>query len=310
MNRNGATGGQDRLHGIIPLRKEVGVTSFDCVRKIRHLLQVKKVGHSGTLDPDVEGVLPICIGEATKVIPFLQQHKKTYEAEVHLGTATTTEDRTGDVIEKEEVTRHPSAEKIDRVLHSFNGTIVQVPPMYSAVKVKGKRLYEYARAGIEVERPQREVTIHSICRLNEYDEKTNTFRFRVTCSKGTYIRTLCVDIGKQLGFPAHMSFLQRTESDSFHLKETVTMADVKEAVERNNVEHVLQPIERSLTHLDSFHVSEETKRKVLYGQKLPRPPQSFKTDEVVLLFRRQLLAIYTVRQNDLKPVRVFNIQNV
>lgn len=310
MNRNGYTGGRDRLHGIIPLRKEAGVTSFDCVRDIRRLLQIKKVGHSGTLDPEVEGVLPVCIGEATKVIPFLQKHKKTYEAEVRLGIATTTEDKTGDVIEKKEVTRHPTKEKIDQVLHSFNGTIVQVPPMYSAVKVKGKRLYEYARAGIEVERPQREVTIHSICRLNEYDMETNTFRFRVTCSKGTYIRTLCVDIGKKLGFPAHMSFLLRTESDSFHLNETVTIADVKEAVERNNVEHVLQPIERSLTHLDSFHVDEETKRKVLYGQKLPRPLQSFRTEEVVLIFQRQLLAIYKVRQNELKPVRVFNIQNV
>src|SRR5690625_4078663 len=125
-NSKGGTGGRDRLHGIIPLRKRKGVTSFDCVREIRRLLQIKKIGHSGTLDPDVEGVLPICVGEATKVIPFLQQHHKTYVAEVRLGIATTTEDKSGDIIAEKRVADHPSHEQIDRVLQLFQGTIQQV----------------------------------------------------------------------------------------------------------------------------------------------------------------------------------------
>jgi len=298
------------VHGIIPLRKEAGVTSFDCVKKIRQLLGIKKVGHTGTLDPDVEGVLPICVGEATKLIPFLQRHTKTYVAEVTLGAATTTEDKSGEPIEQKEVVHHPKLSEIDDVLQSFTGTIEQIPPMYSAVKVKGKRLYEYARAGIEVERPKRHVTIHHIERLSGYDEKTKSFRFQVTCSKGTYVRTLCVDIGKKLGFPAHMSFLQRIESDSFHLKETVTLAEVEEAIERGDEEHLLEPIEKALPNLDTLHVDHKTKQKVLHGQKLPRNSQSFNTEEVIVLYEKKLLAIYKVLKDDLNPVRVFNLLNV
>src|SRR5690625_1002496 len=141
------------IHGILPLYKPKGFTSHDCVMKVRKLLNIKKVGHTGTLDPGVEGVLPICIGEATKIIPFLLELKKVYIADVYLGQATTTEDSDGEIVSEKEVVSPPTNEEIDSVLASFQGEITQIPPMYSAVKVKGKKLYEYARANQEIDRP-------------------------------------------------------------------------------------------------------------------------------------------------------------
>src|SRR5690625_4579863 len=141
------------------------MTSHDCVMKVRKLLHIKKVGHTGTLDPNVEGVLPICIGEATKIIPFLLDLKKVYIAEIILGRTTTTEDSDGETVQEEKVTLPPSDTEINRVLHQYTGKIEQTPPMYSAVKVKGKRLYEYARKNLEVERPVRQIMIYNIERL-------------------------------------------------------------------------------------------------------------------------------------------------
>lgn len=300
-----------QLNGIIPLYKPKGITSHDCVVKVRQLLQIKKVGHTGTLDPLVEGVLPICVGEATKIIPFLADFKKTYIADISLGKATTTEDLEGEVVLSERVIQPPTDEEIDEVLQSFVGNIIQVPPMYSAVKVKGKRLYEYAREGKSVERPQRKVTIRQIERIETSVNPSNTsFRIKVTCSKGTYIRTLCVDIGKALGYPAHMAYLQRIESDTFHLHDAVTFRDIEENIKENNVEQILFPIDRGLSHLDTFQVNRKTKQKVLHGQKLPVPQIPIKTDPFKVMFQDELLAIYTLHKHnnyEIKPIRVFNI---
>src|SRR3954465_6689647 len=196
------------MEGILPLYKPAGLTSHDCVFRLRKILKTKKVGHTGTLDPDVTGVLPICIGKATKVAEYITDAGKAYLGEVTIGFSTTTEDSSGEVVERKAVNCVVTREEILNVLQSLTGEIEQTPPMYSAVKVGGVRLYEYARKGIEVERPTRVVSIYSIELLDDRDEyigETVSFQFRVSCSKGTYIRTLAVMIGESLGFPAHMS---------------------------------------------------------------------------------------------------------
>lgn len=286
------------------------MTSHDCVQKIRKITGIKKVGHTGTLDPNVEGVLPICIGEATKVIPFLQQLKKVYIAEVTLGTATTTEDADGEIIEQVEIERGPSDAEIDEVLNSFIGQIKQTPPMYSAVKVKGKRLYEYARENKIVERPERTVTIYHIKRYPSANEETNrSFTIEVSCSKGTYIRTLAVDIGNRLGYPAHMSKLKRIETDSITIDETVTFDQLEIAKQENRLHEFILPIERVLTHLPALQVNDSLKKRILQGQKL-RAPKKTLSEPFLMMYQNQLLAIYEYdrkQKGKIKPVRVFNM---
>lgn len=214
------------INGIINIYKKKGFTSHDVVAKARGILRQKKIGHTGTLDPEAEGVLPICVGSATKVVPFLTDADKCYEAEVILGTTTTTEDATGDVLEVCEV--KVTKDQFEQVLASFVGNYTQTPPMYSAIKVNGTRLYELARQGIVVERPSREVIISS-CELIEVIDNTR-YRIRVNCSKGTYIRTLCTDIGKALGCGAHMGYLLRTRVGHFNLSESITLQKLEEIV--------------------------------------------------------------------------------
>lgn len=295
------------MDGIIPLWKPKGLTSHDCVIKIRKLLRTKKAGHTGTLDPEAEGVLPICLGKATKIVPFLTETTKTYVAEVSLGTATETEDATGHVVEQRPVNNRPSQQEVEAVLSSFTGDITQIPPMYSAVKVNGKKLYEYARANQPVERPERTITIIKLDFLGFTGE--SSFRIRVICSKGTYIRTLCVDIGKQLGYPAHMSDLTRTATGSIEKQDTVTFQDIANAAEKKEIEKILLPITRGLTHLDSIIVDGKMKERVLFGQKLAKPDNKPKTDPFVMMYQGQVLAIYQIHpENDkqIKPVRVFS----
>src|SRR5699024_475429 len=209
------------VDGILPLFKPKGPTSHDCVFKLRKILGQKKVGHTGTLDPEVEGVLPICLGEGTKVIPFLTGHVKEYIADIQLGRSTTTEDALGETVTQTSQFDMPSDTEINRILNMFTGNISQVPPMYSAVKVQGKKLYEYARQGIDIERPVRQIMIHELEQL-EIDVASGLIRGRFVCTRGTYIRTICVDIGKALGIPAHMRTLIRTVSDGISFRETVT----------------------------------------------------------------------------------------
>jgi tRNA pseudouridine55 synthase len=263
-----------RLEGILPLFKPKGITSHDCVFKLRKILRIKRIGHTGTLDPEVDGVLPICIGRATKVAEYITNAGKTYEGEVTIGFATTTEDATGETIAEMKVEKSISRAEILSVLHSLTGDIVQTPPMYSAVKVNGKRLYEYARKGIEVERPTRTVTIYGIEILDERDVfagDTISFRFRVSCSKGTYIRTLAVMIGELLGYPAHMSKLTRTQSASFTLNECVTLAEVEKMVEEGTFMSVLRPIEEALSYLPKYIINDKLAEKVKNGAVLPIP---------------------------------------
>lgn len=294
------------MNGILPLWKPRGMTSHDCVSRIRRLFHTKKVGHTGTLDPEVEGVLPICIGQATKIVPYLTDTKKVYIAELTLGTSTDTEDAHGKVIEKKKVDYLPSRNEIELVLNKFRGQIVQTPPMYSAVKVNGKKLYEYARANIAVERPKREVTVHDLQLLDIND---NRITFKINCSKGTYIRTLCVDIGEKLGYPAHMSELVRTETGTFQKEDTVTFQQIEDKVEKQEEADLLLPISSGLSHLDRYLVDEETSKKVLFGQKLPKPMVNLKTNPFIIMYQNEILAIYHVhpdKEDQIKPVRVFS----
>src|SRR5690625_512616 len=214
------------MDGIIPLFKPKGMTSHDCVIQIRKLMGKHKIGHTGTLDPGVEGVLPICIGEATKIIPFLSPLKKVYIADVSLGQSTTTGDSDGEVVEEKSVDNPPTDREIDEVLKSFQGVVTQVPPMYSADKIKGKKLYEYARNNSEVERPKQQINIHELIRREDKKSSNDVLRIQETGPKRPHIRPLCGDIGEKLGFPAHMSYLQRAETDPIKKEQTVILQEI------------------------------------------------------------------------------------
>ncbi|AZU61529.1 tRNA pseudouridine(55) synthase TruB [Neobacillus mesonae] len=300
------------MEGILPLYKPKGITSHDCVFKLRKILKTKKIGHTGTLDPEVTGVLPICIGKATKVAEYITDAGKTYEAEVTLGFSTTTEDATGEIVEKKLVSRPISRKEILNVLESLTGEIIQTPPMFSAVKVGGVRLYEYARKGIEVDRPSRKVTIYSIQLLDEQKEWTGdtiTFRFKVSCSKGTYIRTLAVMIGEKLGYPAHMSNLVRVQSASFTLDDCFTLEEVNQMAEEGTVEDVLKPLETALSHLPKLKINDTVAEKVKNGALL-NIPEHLKTCNGPIIAETndgRALAIYAKHPNKpdlLKPVKV------
>ena len=224
------------MNGILNIYKPTGMTSFDVVRIIRKISNVKKVGHAGTLDPEASGVLPVCIGKATKAIDYIMDDFKIYEAELKLGVITDTYDREGKILQESEV--NASEEEIILVINSFVGEIKQVPPMYSALKVNGKKLYELARAGIEIEREARPIVIYDI---DIVDIKIPYVKFRVKCSKGTYIRSLCYDIGEQLKCGGMMWNLQRTATGQFHIDDAISIEDLNE----ENINKHIMPIEKA-----------------------------------------------------------------
>jgi len=227
------------MDGVLLLDKPAGMTSHDCVARVRRLLKTKKVGHTGTLDPSVTGVLPLCIGRATKLSQFLTANAKEYIAEVTIGFSTTTEDADGEEVERALPKAAITSEMAEEVLASLVGTRIQIPPMYSAVKVKGKKLYEYARAGLEVERPRREITIYETKRLGEvtaHEDGTYSFAFLVRGSKGLYVRTVATAIGEKLGYPAHMSKLRRTASGTFQIQDCLSLEQLEKRVQ--NLENV------------------------------------------------------------------------
>ncbi|MBE0450653.1 MAG: tRNA pseudouridine(55) synthase TruB [Clostridia bacterium] len=210
------------MNGVIIIDKPVDMTSHDVVAIMRRKLKTKKIGHTGTLDPMATGVLPICIGKATKIVDFLMDQKKTYQCTMSLGSATDTQDRWGEVTMTGDCSRLNEDEIKDAIL-SFVGEIHQIPPMYSALKVNGEKLVDLARKGIIVEREARIRTIHSI---EDMVVRQHTISFSVTCSKGTYIRTLCHDIGLKLGCFGHMTELRRTSSDPFSIGNAVILDDL------------------------------------------------------------------------------------
>lgn len=302
------------MDGILPLWKERGMTSHDCVFKLRKILHTKKIGHGGTLDPDVSGVLPICIGKGTKVIEYMVDSGKTYEGEITLGFSTTTEDSSGEVVEKKHLAKPFTIEEIDQAMKEMTGEITQIPPMFSAVKVNGKRLYEYARNGEEVERPVRKAMIYTFERTSEpifnSSEGTQSWRFKVVCGKGTYVRTLSVDTGFTLGVPAHMSDLTRTASGGLTKEQCLTLEEVAEKMANKQIEATLLPIEVGIEKFERIDLSEKIYAKVKNGVPLTLKQLSLNVmpnDLVALFYQDHVVSLYMPHPNKanlLKPSKV------
>jgi len=250
------------VHGVLLLDKDAGHSSNDVLIKAKRLLNAQKAGHTGTLDPFATGLLPLCFGEATKFAQDLLDADKTYETIVHLGVTTETGDTEGAVLETRVVS--VNLEQIEAALQAFRGPIAQVPPMHSALKRDGKPLYEYARAGITLERDARPVTIHKLDMLS-YDAPF--LRLRVTCSKGTYIRVLGEDIGAALGCGAHLQALRRTEVGVLTLSAALTLAQLTEVAEPERVRE-LAPVDALLSSFPSVSLPDEVAARFLHGQRI------------------------------------------
>lgn len=251
------------MNGIIIVDKPQGKTSHDIVYAVRRLTGIKKVGHTGTLDPMATGVLPICIGSATKVADMLTLSDKAYTAELILGKTTDTLDAEGKVLTETEV--NVTEAEIRAAINSFVGETEQIPPMYSAIKQNGKKLYELARQGIEVERKPRKVTINSIDIL-EINGKSVTID--VNCSKGTYIRTLCADIGERLGTGAYMNALRRTKTGLFTISESHTLEELGTLKERGTLKSILIPVDKMFEEYPEIILNEKQKKSVTNGVRM------------------------------------------
>ena len=278
------------------------MTSHDAVFKLRKILKEKKIGHGGTLDPDVTGVLPIAVGKATRLIEYMQEEGKIYEGEITLGISTTTEDASGEVVEVTPVSLDLSQEMVDQAMAAFVGQIVQIPPMYSAVKVDGRKLYEYARAGQEVERPKRTIEISSFERTSPLVAEGDLvrFTFRVKCGKGTYVRTLSVDLGAKLGYASHMSKLERTGSAGLTLDDALTLAEISDLVEKEDFSF-LRPLELGIGDLPTVELTSEQVTEVSFGRRI-----SLETDvDLLAAFHQGKLIAILERRDDLyKPRKV------
>lgn len=301
------------FHGVLVLHKPAGVTSHDCVAKVRRLFATKKVGHTGTLDPEVTGVLPICLGNATRIVEYLQEQSKTYEVVMRIGISTTTEDAQGEVLEQVPVEAASiTVERMKELFQRFTGKIEQVPPMYSAVKVNGQRLYDLARQGVVVERKPRNVTIYEL-KLHEIsagDDQTVLVSFSCRCSKGTYIRTLCVDLGLAMGYPAHMAHLIRTQSGGFTLDQAITLSDLEAKLQSGDTENLLYSMGEALD-FPRIQIPEERKAAVLNGLETSLQGVQVEEGSLVCLYAgEQLLGIHRVHAGNrgfvAKPEKVFH----
>jgi tRNA pseudouridine55 synthase len=295
--------------GILPVLKPAGFTSHDVVAKTRRLLKIKRIGHTGTLDPMVTGVLPLCIGRATRVVEYIQELPKEYEAVMRFGIATDTEDLTGTVLEQWDRVTLTEAQ-IRAAVISFVGEIEQVPPMYSAVKVNGQRLYELARLGQEIERKPRKAVIHSIDILSmDVDKPHPEIRFKVRCSKGTYIRTLCTDIGKKLEVPAVMAELVRTATGSITLDRCITLEQIEQLVLDGGISAALIPADEAISHIPEIIVDAQDAVKALRGQKVTLA-DGMMEDAIYRVYSpdRQFLGLFRWETSlrRLVPEKVFN----
>ncbi len=253
------------MNGILCVNKPQGFTSFDVVAKLRGILGMKRLGHAGTLDPMATGVLPVFVGNSTKACDIMPDNSKSYRAGFRFGQTTDTQDITGKVLTSSD--KPVSYDDICAVLPDFIGKIMQVPPMYSAVQVNGKRLYDLARQGIEVEREAREIEVSSI-KLVEYDENTREGTLEIDCGKGTYIRTVINDIGEKLVCGGIMTSLVRTSASGFTLDNCYTFEQIQQARDENRLESLILPVERVFSSLPSLRLGEVQTRMYRNGVKL------------------------------------------
>lgn len=249
------------MNGVINIYKNTGMTSFDVVAMVRRVAKMKKVGHTGTLDPAASGVLPVCLGKATKIIDYIMENKKVYRVNLKLGMVTDTYDLEGEVLREKDAS-HITKDEILNCINSFVGTIDQVPPMYSALKQNGVRLYELARQGIEVHREARKVTIYSI--ENIKIESNDNIQMDVYCSKGTYIRSLCYDIGEKLNVGATMAALERIQNGPFTKEEAINIEDLTEEL----LEKHIISIEKALDSFEKITVNEKFGKLLRNGVKV------------------------------------------
>lgn len=292
---------ESMISGIINLKKEAGMTSHDAVFKLRKILQEKKIGHGGTLDPDVTGVLPIAVGKATRLIEFMQEEGKVYEGEITIGYSTTTEDASGDILEQTPVLEI-AEQVVDDAMKGFVGTITQIPPMYSAVKVNGRKLYDYARAGEVVERPKRQVDIYSFERTSPIQLLNNCarFTFRVRCGKGTYVRTLSVDLGSKLGYASHMSKLERTGSAGMKLEDALTLEEIARKVAQGDLSF-LHPIEQGIGDLPIIELTDEQVIDATFGRFVDLDSEK---ERLAGFHSGKLIAVFEKRDQVYKPSKV------
>ena len=295
------------MDGIINVYKVKGMTSHDVVNKIRRIFNTKQVGHTGTLDPNAEGVLVICLNAATKLVQFLEADSKKYQAELIIGIATDTYDITGKILEKKE---NPvvTYEKVKEVIESFKGPQLQKPPLYSAIKVNGKKLYDYALKNQEVEVASRKIEIFNIKVLDDNLQQKGDYyslRFEVSVSKGTYIRSLCHDIGEKLNIPCTMGDLLRTRSGAFKIDDAKTLEEIEQG------DYSIKGLVDSLSEIDKIDVSNNPDLiyKITNGMKLSLKTFNQKYQRIAFIEDNKLLAVYEFHEEETykyyKAVRVW-----
>ena len=305
------------MNGILNVFKPKGISSYQTVKEVRNILNISKAGHTGTLDPSASGVLLICMGQATKIAEFLVGMKKHYQGEMILGISTDSQDSEGKIIQKREVKTDINRKRIKDIFQKYEGTICQMPPMFSAAHYKGKRLYHLARKGIEVKRNPKKVKIYQLD-LIDFNQKVNPIvKFEVICSKGTYIRTLCNDIGDELGCGAYLSNLVRKKVGNFSIEDSLTLEELKK--DKTLGKRYLISIDSALEELNKITVKSEATKTVLNGgvissEQIVEIPEVLKTrkDKFVKIFdaKGDLLSIGSlIKENGknifFKPVKVF-----
>lgn len=298
------------INGIMNIYKEAGYTSHDVVAKLRGIVGQKKIGHTGTLDPDAVGVLPVCFGSATKLCDMMTDKSKEYEALMRLGVTTDTQDMSGTILTESAV--HVNGSEVRDAVMEFVGGYEQVPPMYSALKVNGKKLYELAREGREIERQPRHVDITFI-RITVMD--LPEVRFEVGCSKGTYIRTLCADIGDKLGCGAVMAELKRTRVGNFRIEDSIRLSKVEELMRQGEYEDYIIHPDSMFMEYEGAAVKPEAESALLNGNKLypqqldPDSPVFFADGDRIRVYngRREFRAVYTYVKSEgvFKPFKMF-----
>lgn len=288
------------LNGILVIDKDKGMTSADIVYHLRRVLHIRKIGHAGTLDPEVTGVLPIAIGQATKLIEMMHTRPKEYIGTGLFGYSTDSYDATGTVLKEKKLIQPFSGAEIQENMNKFVGEIVQVPPIYSAVKVNGKHLYEYAREEIEVERPQRKVEVkqYDLTKEPVFDINTGqeSFDFKIKCSKGTYVRSLVNDLGEKLDCPATMTYLRRTASSGFDITQAVKLKEIEENPKKAT--ELIQPIDAFFKEYTQVDLTEEKWLKVKNGAGISLETNAKK---VALRYNKKVKAIYEKKGKLYRP---------
>lgn len=287
------------MNGVLLVNKDKGITSHSAISKVKRILNVKKIGHAGTLDPLATGLLVVMLGSATKLSNYLMAEEKEYVAEILIGQSTDTLDSEGNILEEKEVLEELN---VDEALKSFLGKSMQVPPMFSAIKQKGKKLYELARKGIEVEREPREIEIFEIERISEVVKKDGfvSFSFRVIASKGTYIRTLCEDIGKYLGYPAHMVNLKRIKIGNLKLEDASSISEIESG------DYKLIKMQAALKNYKIIEVDNKIANLIKNGVTLYENQVNSKDETVVFTYNDELIGIYKNIDGKYKAERVWN----